>query len=57
MLKTPSRNPTSSRSLLQKILDDLCFHIIAGLFSYHGTELPELTQQTVFVLWITFFCR
>lgn len=57
MLRMPSRNHTSSRSLLQKILDDLRFHIIAGLFSNHGTELPELSQQAVFVFRITFFCR
>lgn len=57
MLRTLSRNHTSSRSLLQEILDDLRLHVVAGLFSNHGTELPELSQQAVLVLWIALFCR
>lgn len=56
MLRTLSRNRTSSRSLLQEILDDLRLHVVAGFFSDHGTELPELSQQAVLVLWIALFC-
>lgn len=57
MQKMQSRNNTSSTSLLQEVLDDLCFHIVTRLVSNHGAELPELSQQAVFVLRITVLCR
>lgn len=55
MQKMTLNNHTSSSSLLQEVLDDLCFHIVARLVSNHGAELPELSQQAVLVLRITFF--
>lgn len=57
MWKMTCNNHTSSSSLLQEVLDDLRFHIVARLVSNHGAELPELSQQAVLVLRITFFCR
>lgn len=51
------RGHTSCRSLPEEVLDDLCFHIVAWLFSHHGTELPEFPQQAVLVLGITPGCR
>lgn len=50
-------NYTSTSSLLQEVLDDLGFHVVAGLIRHQGAKLPELSQETVLVLGVTSLSR